>query len=126
MPFGRCRSRRPGQWIRNAKHSMMRREADGGAVITGEARHSQVRPFARARVDTDTRRVRTREVRILGTTRPGTNTGTFDTSPDRRGWSHLRLVCSSTRVATRRTTAATGERAWAFPIGRSGRNEGLS
>ncbi|MEX1129438.1 MAG: class I adenylate-forming enzyme family protein [Vicinamibacterales bacterium] len=28
--------------------------------------------------------------------------GAFDKSLDRRGWSHLRLVCSSTRVARRR------------------------
>jgi hypothetical protein len=44
---------------------------------------------------------------------------------DQRERSGLGLVCSSTRVARRRTTAATRERAWAFPIGRSGRHEQL-
>lgn len=89
------------------------------------ARHPRVRLSARARVDADTHQVRAGEVRIPPGARLGTNTGTFDNSLDRRGRSGLGLVRSSTRVARRRTTAATGERAWAFPIGRSERNEGL-
>ena len=87
--------------------------------------------FARAPGDTGTRHVRAPEVRIPEVRIPrgaglGTNTDTFDKSLDRRGRSGLRHVCSSTRVGRRRTTKAMREKAWAFPSGRSGRNEGLS
>jgi hypothetical protein len=82
--------------------------------------------FARAPGDTGTRHVRAPEVRIPRGAGLGTNTDTFDKSLDRRGRSGLRHVCSSTRVGRRRTTKAMREKAWAFPSGTSGRNEGLS
>jgi len=69
---------------------MMRREAGSGAVITDKARYFRVRPFGRVRVETDTHPLREREARIPRGARLGTNTGTFDTSLDRRGWLRVR------------------------------------